>query len=202
MTDYVPMYDNVGQKEHATSAFTSDVTYAKLSPETLIKKRTVSEQYQVPTREYAKKSSKKSSVLIAAASVLLTLLSVGTLTAVILASVEFQHITKLSIQNVKLSAEKAQLSDQLQELENSLNTMKEEVTNLMTQMSFNKCSKDTVTCDITRIISQVKPFCRTSPLPFNITVSCQKVRGVASSKEYLLSFYAIYARVMCQPHKL
>ena len=45
MTDYVPMYDNVGQNEQATSTFKSDVTYAKLSPNTLLKKRTVSEQY-------------------------------------------------------------------------------------------------------------------------------------------------------------
>ena len=130
MTDYVPMYDNVGQNEQATSTFKSDVTYTKLSPNTLLKKRTVSEQYQVPVREHGKKYQKKSGLVIAAISVQLTLLSVGTITAVILASIEYQHITKLSIQNIELSAEKAQLSDQLQEIIESMAAMKEEVMNI------------------------------------------------------------------------
>ena len=174
MTDYVPMYDNVGRKEHAKSAFTSDVTYAKLSPDTRLKQRTVSEQYQVPVREHVKKHQKKSGLVIAAISVLLTLLTVGTITAVILASIEYQHITKLSIQNIKLSAEKTQLSDQLQEIKNSMATMKDEVTSLqqrLTQMSLSRCFKETVTCDISPM-SKIKPYCETAQLHVNKTVSC------------------------------
>ena len=174
MSDYVPVYDNVGRNKHATSAFTSDVAYAKLSPDTLLKKRTASEQYQVPVTEHDKKHQKKSGLLIAAASVLLTLLTVGTITAVILASIDFQHITKLSIQNVKLSAEKAQLTDDLQEIKNSMATMKGEITNLqerLTQMSFNKCFKDTMTCSFSPW-SQIIASCETPSLPVNKTVSC------------------------------
>ena len=174
MTDYVPVYDNVGQKQHATSAFTSDVTYAKLSPDTLLKKRTVSEQYQVPVTEHGKKHQKKSGLLIAAMSVLLTLLSVGTITAVVLASVKHQHITKLSIQNTELSAENTALSGQLQEIKNSMATMKQEVTSLqgrLTQMSFNRCFKETMSCNIFPR-SKINPYCETEQLPINKTVSC------------------------------
>ena len=174
MSDHVPVYDNFGRNQHATSAFTSDVTYTKLSPDTLLKKRTASEQYQVPVTEHDKKHQKKSGLLIAAASVLLTLLTVGTITAVILASIDFQHITKLSIQNVNLSAEKVQLTDGLQEIKNSMATMKGEITNLqerLTQMSFNKCFKDTKTCSFFPQ-SQILPACETPSLPVNKTVSC------------------------------
>ena len=164
MTDYVHVYDNVGRKEQATSAFTSDVTYAKLSPETLIKKRTVSEQYQVPARESGSKRQKRSGLLIATVSVLLTLLSVGTITAVVLASVEFQHITTISIQNIELSAEKDRLTDELQELKNS---MKE----VINRMSYNKCFKDTSTCNLFPK-SRIKPYCETIPLVVNQTVNC------------------------------
>lgn len=168
MTDYVPVYDNVGLKEQATSAFSSDVTYAKLSPETLLKKRTVSEQYQVPEREHGSKRQKRSGFFIAAASVLLTLLSVGTIIAVILASVEFQHVTKLSIQNIELSAEKDQLSDELQEIKTSMATMKEEIIN---RLSYNRCFKDTRTCSFSPR-SLIKPYCETTPpLLINQTVT-------------------------------
>ena len=168
MTDYVPVYGNVGQKEQATSAFTSDVEYAKLSPETLIKKRTVSEQYQVPARESGSKRQKRSGLFIAAASVLLTLLAVGTIAAVVLASVEFQHITKLSIENIELSAEKDRLSDEIQELKTSMATMKEEIEN---RLSYNKCFKETRTCNLFPW-SNIKPHCETLQLLVNQTVSC------------------------------
>ena len=164
MTDYVPVYGNVGRKEQATSAFTSDVEYAKLSPETLIKKRTVSEQYQVPARESGSKRQKRSGLFIAAASMLLTLLTVGTIAAVVLASVEFQLITKLSIENIELSAEKDQLSDELQEFKNS---MKE----VINRMSYNKCFKDTSTCSLSPKY-KIKPSCETPLLIVNQTVSC------------------------------
>ena len=164
MTDYVSMYDNVGQKQHATSAFTSDVTYAKLSPDTLLKERTVSEQYQVPVTEHGRKHQKKSGLVIAAMSVLLTLLSVSTITAIILASVEYQHITKLSIQNIKLSG-------QLQEIKNSMATMKEDVTNLQGRLTFNTCFKETTSCNILPK-SKINPSCETAQLPINKTVSC------------------------------
>jgi hypothetical protein len=168
MTDYVPVYDNVGLKEQATSTFSSDVTYAKLSPETLLKKRTVSEQYQVPEREHGSKRQKRSGFFIAAASVLLTLLSVGTIIAVILVSVEFQHVTKLSIQNIELSAEKDQLSEELQEIKTSMATMKEEIIN---RLSYNRCFKDTRTCSFSPR-SLIKPYCETTPpLLINQTVT-------------------------------
>ena len=164
MTDYVHVYGNVGRKEQATSAFTSDVEYAKLSPETLIKKRTVSEQYQVPAREGDSKRQKRSGLFIAAASVLLTLLAVGTIAAVVLASVDFQLITKVSIENIKLLAEKDQLSDELQEFKNS---MKE----VINRMSYNKCFKETRTCNLFPRF-KIKPSCETSSLVINQTVSC------------------------------
>ena len=164
MTDYVPMYDNVGQKQQATSAFSSDVTYAKLSPDTLLKKRTVSEQYQVPVTEHGKKHQKKSGSLIAAMSVLLTLLSVGTITAVILASVEYQHINKLSIQNIELSG-------QLEEIKKSMATMKEDVTNLQGRLTFSTCFKETTSCNILPWL-KINPYCETAQLPVNKTVSC------------------------------
>ena len=169
MSDYVPVYDNVGRNKHATSAFTSDVAYAKLSPDTLLKKRSASEQYQAPVTEHGKRHQKRSGLFIATASVLFTLLTVGTITAVILASIEFQHVTQLSIKNIELSTENSQLSHEL-------TNVKEEVINLqemLKQMSFNKCYQDTMACVINsdRIRSKIKPFCETEPLPFNITVS-------------------------------
>ena len=111
---------------------------------------------------------------------LLTLLSVGTITPVILASVEYQHITKLSYQNTELSAkntelsaENTELSGQLQEIKNSMATMKEEVTSLqgrLTQMSFNGCFKETKSCNILPK-SKINPSCETARLPVNKTVS-------------------------------
>ena len=168
MTDYVHVYGNVGRKEQATSAFTSDVEYAKLSPETLIKKRTVSEQYQVPARESGSKRQRRSGLFIAVASVLLTLLAVGTIAAIVLASVEFQHITKLSIENIELSAEKDRLSDEIHELKTSMATMKEKIEN---RLSYNKCFKETSTCNLFPRLN-IKPYCETSQLLVNQTVSC------------------------------
>ena len=168
MTDYVPVYGNVGQKEQATSAFTSDVEYAKLSPKTLIKKRTVSEQYQVPMRESGSKRQKRSGLFIAAASVLLTLLAVGTIAAVVLASVDFQHITKVSIQNIELAAEKDRLSDELQELKTSMATMKEEIKNRL--ISYNKCFKETRTCSFSP--KSYINYCEILRVLVNQTVSC------------------------------
>lgn len=166
MTDYVPMYDNVGIREQATPTFKGDVTYAKLSPDTLLKKRTVSEQYQVPVREHSKKHQKKSSLLIAAMGVLLTLLSVGTITAIILASIQFQ-------QNTKLSAENIELSDHILEMQNSMATVKEKIRNIqgsLSQMSLNECSKQSTTCNISprRLL---KPSCETTSQPVDINVS-------------------------------
>ena len=166
MTDYVPMYDNVGLSEQAMTNFKDDVTYAKLSPETLLKKRTVSEQYQVPVTDHGRKHQKKSGLLIAILSVLFTLLSVGTITAVILASIQFQQNIRLSAQNIKLSAE-------LQETKNSMATMKEEITSLqgsLSKMSFNNCFKETTTCSLNPSFKFV-PSCNTPLLPVNITVS-------------------------------
>ena len=194
MTDYVHVYDNVGRKEQATSAFTSDVTYAKLSPETLIKKRTVSEQYQVPARESGSKRQKRSGLFIAAASVLLTLLSVGTIAAVILASVEFQHITKLSIQNIELTAKKDRLSDELQELKSSMVTMKEEITasmkeEIINSLSYNKCFKETRTCSLTPRPYIIKPYCETLRLLVNQTVSCNTIQNYRKKLKVCMNLY-------------
>ena len=162
MSEYVPMYDNVGIREQTTPALKNDVTYTKLSPDTLLKQRTVSQQYQVPSTDSGNRlvpHQKKSSLFIVVMSVLLTLLAVGTLIAVTLASVEMHNNTKLSAQ--------------LQEMRMNMVTVKEEVSSLhesLVQISYEKCFKDTSSCDI-KPRSNVNPYCETKRLPVNITVS-------------------------------
>ena len=169
----LPMYDTVGhhvpnvQSGSDLAVVGENVTYAKLSPETLLKPGQNSE-YQVPhdsnisykrlTDLDGKSLCEKKQLKILVAIIVLILM-IATTVAVTLAIASWRNYTNIS--------------NKLQEVQNDMVSMKDYLNSLhmnLLQSSFESCFKDTVSCNINPKWN-VKPQCKTSPLPTNVTVS-------------------------------
>ena len=176
MSYYVPVYDSVGhgvKQEELRSNPTATITsktdvkyYAKLSPDTLLRQRSESEEYQVPSTEpnYNKKTAScqtKSTLLIAPSILLLILLLLATVTAITLTSIEWRNNAKLSAQLLEMHSEVAMINKGFMHLRESL-----------MQSSFERCLKDVVNCSVNPPPNtQVLSSCETAALDINKTVS-------------------------------
>ena len=176
MSHYIPMYDTVGhspglqqgelQSAAAITSKTDVKYYAKLSPDTLLRQRAESEEYQVLTTEpsYNTKSASrpiKSTLLISLVSLLLILLLTATVTAVTLASIEWRN-------NAKLSAQLLEVHNQIATMKDRFMTLREH----LMQSSLEKCLKDVSDCSVNPPLNtQILPACETARLLINKTVS-------------------------------